>query len=83
MYLLEMPKKLRFVSRLEDLLQKKGWTYTDLHNKSGVSKTTIRSLTRVGDLERIDRSSTEKIISVLECSFDDLWDIQWEENDEQ
>ena len=42
--------------------------------------TTIRSLTREGSLERIDRSSTEKILQALDCSFDDLWKIKWLEN---
>ena len=72
-----MPSKLRFVCLLDDLLKEKGWSYADLHRKSGVSKTTIRSLTRGGYLERIDRSSTEKILNTLECQFEDLWEIKF------
>ena len=79
MYLLPMPSRLRFVCLLDDLLTKKGWTYTDLHRKSGVSKTTIRNLTRGGYLERIDRSSTEKIMNTLKCKFEELWEIKFED----
>lgn len=79
MYLLQMPLKLRFVCLLDDLLTEKGWSYTDLHKASGVSKTTIRNLTRGGYLERIDRSSTEKIMNALECNFEDLWEIKFDD----
>ncbi|ELS01120.1 putative transcriptional regulator [Xenococcus sp. PCC 7305] len=76
MYAVDMPVKLRFISCLEELLASKGWSYTDLYNKSGVSRTTIRSLTREGGLERIDRSSTEKLMNALNCSFDELWKVE-------
>jgi DNA-binding Xre family transcriptional regulator len=79
MYLLQMPLKLRFVCLLDDLLTEKGWSYTDLHKISGISKTTIRNLTRGGYLERIDRSSTEKIMNALGCKFEDLWEIKFDD----
>lgn len=76
-----MPKELRFICKLNDLLAAKNWSQTDLHNQSGVSKTTIRSLTKGGKLERIDRGSTEKIINALHCDFTDLWEIVFVDND--
>ena len=75
-----MPKELQFICQLDALLKEKGWTYSELHRQSGASMTTIRSLTREGGLERIDRSSTEKILQALDCSFDDLWTIKWLES---
>jgi len=75
-----MPKELQFICQLDALLKEKGWTYSELHRQSGTSMTTIRSLTREGSLERIDRSSTEKILQALDCSFDDLWQIKWLES---
>ncbi len=82
MFLFNMPKELQFICQLEALLKEKGWTYSELHRQSGASMTTIRSLTREGSLERIDRSSTEKILQALDCSFDDLWKVKWLESNE-
>ncbi|MGK7898854.1 MAG: helix-turn-helix domain-containing protein [Xenococcus sp. (in: cyanobacteria)] len=81
MQLLSMPRELRFVCALSKLLKDKGWTQTDLHNHSGVSKTTIRSLMKGGKLERIDRGSTQRLLETLGCSFDDLWKITWVEDE--
>lgn len=73
-----MSKQLRFYSNLDTLMQEKGINQSDLSKQSKVAKSTLRNLTNGGAIERIDRSSTEKIISTLNCQFDDLWIIKWE-----
>ena len=77
MLLVEVSKSLRFICNLNSLLAQKGWTQTYLHRVSGVSMTTIRSLTKGGEIERIDRGSTEKILSAMNCSFDELYSVNW------
>ena len=76
---LEMPKELKFVCKLADILEERKMTATALHLESGVSKTTISNLTRGARIDRIDRFSTGKLLEALNCSFDDLWNIYWEE----
>ena len=72
-----MAKNLRFTCNLKYLLKKKGLNQSELHRKSGLSMTTIRNLTSGAILERIDRSSTAKLLETLECSFEDLFKIEW------
>ena len=77
MLFLDMARELRFVCHLKEILEEKGLSKSELHRQSGVSMTTIRSLTSGAVLERIDRSSTTKLIEALNCDFDRLWSIEW------
>lgn len=78
MLLMKVSKSLRFTCNLNKLLSERGWNQTYLHRVSGVSMTTIRSLTKGGEIERIDRGSTEKILAAFNCQFDDLYSVKWE-----
>ena len=75
--LLLMPKELRFICRLKELMSNKDMTQSELHRISGVSMTTIRSLTSGAILERIDRGSTAKLLNALSCDFEDLYEVKW------
>ena len=75
--LLLMPKELRFICRLKDLMSKREMTQSELHRISGLSMTTIRSLTSGAILERIDRGSTAKLLNALNCDFEDLYEVKW------
>ena len=77
---LEMPRELKFVCRLAEILEEKKMTATALHNQSGVSKTTISNLTRGARIDRIDRLSTGKLLEALGCTFDELWIIDWKDD---
>ncbi len=77
MLLLDMPRELRFVCHLKEILEERGLSKSELHRQSGVSMTTIRSLTSGAILERIDRGSTEKLIEALDCDFENLWSVEW------
>ncbi len=47
----------------------------ELFNDSGISINTIYKLTGGGRIERIDRSTTAKIMQHFKCGFNDVWDI--------
>ncbi|WP_157871992.1 helix-turn-helix domain-containing protein [Gloeothece verrucosa] len=72
-----MTKDLRFICNLKQILEEKNLNQSELHRKSGVSMTTIRNLTSGAILERIDRGSTAKLLEALDCSFDQLYKIEW------
>ncbi len=71
-------KTLVFTCHLEKLMADRGLTQMDLHRQSGVAVGTIRSLIKGATIERIDRSSTEKLMKFFNCSFEDLYSVEWE-----
>ena len=74
-------KRLLFNSHLQRLMEARGLSQIRLSEQSGVAIGTIRNLLR-GRLERIDRSSTEKLLLYFGCEFHDLYRISWEEDNE-
>ncbi len=71
-------KNLVFTCHLDKLMAERGLNQTDLHRHSGVAVGTIRSLIKGAVIERIDRSSTEKLMKFFDCDFDDLYSVEWE-----
>lgn len=79
--MLTVTKELRFQCNLKKIMEDRDLNPTQLHRLTKVSLTTIRSMTNGGTLDRIDRGSTEKILSNLGCNFSDLWRVDWQEVD--
>ncbi len=77
--MLIMAKELRFQCNLKQIMQDRDLTASELHRRTGIALTTIRTMTNGGTLDRIDRGSTEKILSGLGCDFKDLWTVEWQE----
>jgi DNA-binding Xre family transcriptional regulator len=73
-----MPKELKFQCNLKKIMEDRELNATELHRKTGIALTTIRSMTNGGTLDRIDRGSTEKILKNLGCDFSELWAIEWD-----
>lgn len=68
---------LKFTCNLDALLTATtpALTPTELSIASGLSMNTVYKLTGGGRLERIDRSTTEKIMTYFNCKFEDVWTI--------
>lgn len=79
--MIAMAKELRFQSNLKQIMKDRDLTASELHRQTGIALTTIRSMTNNSTLDRIDRSSTEKILKNLNLGFGELWDVTWVEND--
>jgi DNA-binding Xre family transcriptional regulator len=72
---------LKFTCNLDVLLTANipPLTPTQMSSNSGISMNTIYKLTGGGRLERIDRSTTEKIMTYFNCKFEDVWTIIFED----
>jgi DNA-binding Xre family transcriptional regulator len=80
--MLEMSKELKFECNLKKIMLNLDLSASELHRRTGIALTTIRSMTNGGTLDRIDRGSTEKILRNLNCTFEELWAVQWQGEDE-
>jgi DNA-binding Xre family transcriptional regulator len=70
-------RNLVFTCHLDKLMAERLLNQTELHRHSGVAVGTIRSLIKGAVIERIDRSSTEKLMKFFDCDFDDLYSVEW------
>ena len=75
-----MAKELKFRCNLKEIMDKHELSASELHRRTGIALTTVRTMTNGGVLDRIDRSSTQKILTGIGCQFEDLWSILWEDN---
>jgi DNA-binding Xre family transcriptional regulator len=73
----EQEKTLVIICHLNKLMKDRGLSQMDLHRQSGLAIGTIRGLIKGATIERIDRGSTEKLMEFFDCSFEDLFTVQW------
>src|SRR5699024_273377 len=57
--------------RLKEILKKRQMTMTELHNKTGISKNAL-SLLANGKSNGIQFNTLEKIMTITDCSIDEL-----------
>ena len=72
--------KLIFLCNLREILRQKNITIAKLHRISGVYRSTIDRLVKGINIEQIHRITTQKLMIALDCTFDDLWIIDWKDD---
>ena len=66
-----------FNCHLDKLMAESNLNQMELHRQSGIAVGTIRSLIKGATIERIDRSSTEKLMKFFDCDFEDIYTVEW------
>jgi DNA-binding Xre family transcriptional regulator len=74
----ESAKKLKAQCNLDQIMEARGINSSALHQLSGVAFNTIR-LMKVGAIcDRISIDVASRLMTSLECTFEELWTITWE-----
>lgn len=70
------------VSKLNKLIDEKGWTCLELSKKTGIANTTLSTLLK-GRTDKFDIVKLKKICEALGCSLDYLMNDDYEINEEK